>query len=161
MEISKGISNTSDTDLVWMQYAYDLALQAQQEGEVPVGAVLVKDNKVMGEGWNKPILNHDPTAHAEIMAIRDAAIKIQNYRLIETTLYVTLEPCVMCAGAIIHARVKRVVFATKDPRSGAAGSAFSVFDSSELNHSVDVKHGILAEQCSLLLKNFFKEKRRK
>ncbi len=161
MDISSGVNTASDKDLIWMQYAYDLALQAQHIGEVPVGAVLVKENTIIGEGWNRPILNHDPTAHAEIMALRDAANKIQNYRLVETTLYVTLEPCVMCAGAIIHARVKRLVFATKDPRSGAAGSAFSLLNTSELNHSVDVDHGVLAEQCSSLLKKFFKDKRNK
>ena len=150
-----------ENDLNWMQYAYDLALRAQDEGEVPVGAVLIKNNSMIGEGWNRPIINHDPTAHAEIIALRDAASKIQNYRLVDTTLYVTLEPCVMCAGAIVHARVKRVVFATVDPRTGAAGSVFSILNSSALNHKVDVDQGILATESAALLKSFFKDKREK
>jgi len=158
MDTNSDIDSESN-DLIWMQYAYNLALQAQQEGEVPVGAVLVKDNNIIGEGWNRPIKNHDPTAHAEIMALRDAARKIENYRLVDTTLYVTLEPCVMCAGAIIHARIRKVVFATFDPRTGAAGSVFSILNSSELNHKVDVKHGILANESAELLRTFFKEKR--
>ncbi len=144
-----------------MEYAFRLALHAEHEGEVPVGAVLVKDNTVIGEGWNKPILNHDPTAHAEIIALRDAAKKIQNYRLIDSTLYVTLEPCVMCAGAIVHARVKRVVYATADPRTGAAGSVFSILNCSELNHKVDVEQGELALESAELLQNFFRNKRKK
>ncbi len=148
-------------DLKWMEYAFNLALRAEQEGEVPVGAVLVKNNMVMGEGWNKPIINHDPTAHAEIIALRDAAKKIQNYRLIDSTLYVTLEPCVMCAGAIVHARVKRVVYATADPRTGAAGSVFSILNCPELNHKVEVEQGELAIESAELLQKFFREKRKK
>jgi len=149
----------SEEDLIWMQYAYNLAIRAQQEGEVPVGAVVVKDNEIIGEGWNSPIKNHDPTAHAEIMALRDASRNIQNYRLVDTTLYVTLEPCVMCAGAIVHARIKKVIFATHDPRTGAAGSVFSILDNSELNHKVDVEQGMLSSESAELLRNFFKEKR--
>ncbi|VAW92892.1 tRNA-specific adenosine-34 deaminase [hydrothermal vent metagenome] len=148
-------------DLKWMKYAFKLALLAEQEGEVPVGAVLVKDDSIIGEGWNKPIMNHDPTAHAEIIALRHAAEKIQNYRLIDTTLYVTLEPCVMCAGAIVHARVKRVVFATADPRTGAAGSVFSILNSSELNHKVEVAQGELATESAELLQSFFRKKRKR
>lgn len=153
--------NLANNDMKWMQHAYQLALRAQQQGEVPVGAVLVKENSIIGEGWNRPIESHDPTAHAEIMALRDAATKIQNYRLVDTTLYITLEPCVMCAGAIVHARIKRVVFSTVDPRTGAAGSVFSILNSSELNHQVDVEHGILSTESAELLKNFFKEKRQR
>ncbi len=149
----------SAEDLVWMQYAYELALRAQQHGEVPVGAVLVKENKIIGEGWNRPIKNHDPTAHAEIIAIQNAAQKIQNYRLINTTLYITLEPCVMCAGAIVHSRIKRVVFAASDPRAGAAGSIFSILDNSNLNHKVVVDNGILAKESAELLRHFFKARR--
>jgi tRNA(adenine34) deaminase len=150
-----------DNDLTWMQYAYNLALKAKLQGEVPVGAVLVKENKVIGEGWNKPIANHDPTAHAEIMALRSAAEKTQNYRLVDTTLYVTLEPCVMCAGAIIHARIKKVVYAASDPRTGAAGSVFSILNSTELNHKVIIESGVFANESVELLQNFFKSKRKK
>ncbi len=150
----------SDIDLVWMQHAFNLALKAQQQGEVPVGAVLVKKNEIIGEGWNRPIKNHDPTAHAEIMALRAAAEKVQNYRLVDTTLYVTLEPCVMCAGAIIHARVKKVIYATADPGTGAAGSVFSILNNTELNHQVNIESGILASESAELLQNFFKARRK-
>lgn len=159
MGINCNIDPESSNDLIWMQYAYNLALRAQQEGEVPVGAVVVKNNTIIGEGWNRPIKNHDPTAHAEIIALRDAANKIQNYRLVNTTLYVTLEPCVMCAGAIVHARIRRVVFATADPRSGAAGSVYSILNSPQLNHKVEVEDGFLEKESAELLKLFFKEKR--
>ncbi|MFV2061534.1 MAG: tRNA adenosine(34) deaminase TadA [Gammaproteobacteria bacterium] len=148
-------------DLAWMRHAYNLALKAQQQGEVPVGAVLIKENKIIGEGWNRPIKNNDPTAHAEIMALRSAAEKIQNYRLVDTTLYVTLEPCVMCAGAIIHSRVKKVIYATSDPRAGAAGSVFSILNSAELNHKVDIENGLLQNESAELLRDFFKSRRRK
>ena len=118
-----------DNDFLFMQTALQLAEKAETVGEVPVGAVLVLDDKIVGEGWNQPIGSHDPTAHAEIMAIRDAANRLDNYRLPDTTLYVTLEPCPMCAGAIVHARIKHVVFAATDPRSGAAGSVFDLLPS--------------------------------
>jgi len=149
----------SNNDLTWMQYAYNLALKAQQQGEVPVGAVIVMNNEIIGEGWNRPINDYDPTAHAEIIALRDASKKIKNYRLVDSTMYVTLEPCVMCAGAIVHARLKRLVFATTDLRTGAAGSVFSILDSDQLNHKVDVTKGILAIESADLLKKFFKGKR--
>jgi len=155
---SNGASSESDTH--WMQYAYNLAVLAKQHDEVPVGAVIVKENTIIGEGWNQPIQNHDPTAHAEIVALRDASKKINNYRLVDTTLYVTLEPCVMCAGAIVHARVSRVVFATQDPRTGAAGSVFSILNNTELNHQVQVDYGVLAAESAELLREFFKEKRK-
>ncbi|MDX2478007.1 MAG: tRNA adenosine(34) deaminase TadA, partial [Gammaproteobacteria bacterium] len=126
---------TGEIDLYWMTKAYDLARQAADHGEVPVGAVLVDSNlQCIGEGWNQPISGHDPTAHAEIMAIRSAAARLGNYRLPDTTLYVTLEPCPMCAGAIVHARIKRVVIATPDPRSGSAGTVYNLLNSMHLNH---------------------------
>jgi len=161
MSLKADISSDSAKDLYWMQCAYKLALRAQDEGEVPVGAVLVKDNSLIGEGWNTPIKSNDPTAHAEIMALRSAAQTIQNYRLVDTVLYVTLEPCVMCAGAIVHARVHKVVYAACDPRTGAAGSVYSILDSTKSNHIVKVEHGVLEMESSTLLKQFFKNKRQK
>jgi len=150
-----------ETDLYWMNKAYELAQKASGQGEVPVGAVLVNsDNQCLGEGWNQPISAHDPTAHAEIIALREAASSLQNYRLPETTLYVTLEPCPMCAGAIVHARIRRVVFATSDPRTGSAGSVYNLLNSPHLNHRVDVNNGVLQQECSSLLKTFFLEKRK-
>ena len=150
-----------ETDLSYMQRAIELARHAEAEGEVPVGALIVYDNEIIAEGWNTPITGNDPTAHAEIKALRAAADKIKNYRLLDTTLYVTLEPCVMCAGAIIHARVKRVVFGANDPKTGAAGSVFDVLNTDRLNHQVDILQGVLAEECSALLSEFFKAKRNK
>jgi tRNA(adenine34) deaminase len=146
-------------DQFWMQHALTLARQAEAAGEVPVGAVMIRDEQVIGEGWNQPIGRHDPTAHAEIMALRDASRRVQNYRLPETTLYVTLEPCVMCAGAIIHARVKRLVYGAFDPKTGAAGSVFDVLNSDKHNHRVELRPGVLAEECSTLLTDFFQMRR--
>ena len=146
----------------FMRSALDLARLAHDQGEVPVGAVLVYDNEIIGKGWNQPIASHDPTAHAEIMAIRDAGQKLDNYRLPGTTLYVTLEPCVMCAGAIIHARIEHVVIAAKDPKTGAAGSVFDLLPSDQLfNHKTTVEQGILADEASAMLSNFFKARRMK
>ena len=142
-----------------MRQALMLARQAEQAGEVPVGALIVRGDTVVAEGWNRPILGHDPTAHAEIVALRAAGQAEANYRLAGTTLYVTLEPCVMCAGAIIHARVERVVYGASDPRAGAAGSLFSVLGTNELNHKVQVAGGLLAEECGEMLRNFFKSRR--
>jgi tRNA(adenine34) deaminase len=139
----------------------ELAVRAAREGEVPVGAVLVRDGKVIGEGWNRPIGANDPTAHAEIQALRAAGQAISNYRLTGTTLYVTLEPCAMCAGAIIHARVERVVFGAYDPKGGAAGSVFQVLGTDRLNHKVEVEGGVLAEECGAMLRDFFARKRAK
>lgn len=144
-----------------MQRALELASIARESGEVPVGAVLALDGKIMAEGFNQPIMQHDPTAHAEVIVLRLAAKKLGNYRLINSTLYTTLEPCCMCAGAIVHARVTRVVFATTDPRTGACGSVFNILESSVLNHIAHVDNGLLAEESSALLKQFFQEKRRK
>lgn len=143
-----------------MQRALQLADRAQQEGEVPVGALLVRDGVVIGEGWNRPIGSHDPSAHAEITALRDAAARSHNYRLPGTTLYVTLEPCPMCAGAVIHARVGRVVFGATDPKGGAAGSLFDLLPSDHrFNHRVEVQGGVLEEQCSNQLRAFFRARR--
>lgn len=144
-----------------MLHALQLAKRAELEGEVPVGAVLVKGDELIGEGWNRPIGTHDPTAHAEVVALRAGAIRLQNYRLRDTTLYVTLEPCVMCSGAIINARVKRVVYGADDPKSGAAGSVFDTLISGRLNHRVTVEPGVLASECGEILTTFFKERRDK
>ena len=137
----------------------EMARRAEAEGEVPVGAVIVRDGELIAEGWNRPIGQHDPTAHAEIMALRAAGQAAANYRLTGTTLYVTLEPCVMCAGAIVHARVERVVYAATDPRAGAAGSVFSLLENTPLNHQVWVRGGVLAEECSDMLRQFFRARR--
>lgn len=150
----------SESDLHWMRYAIELARRGETEGEVPVGAVIVKDNDVIGEGWNQPIGLHDPSAHAEMVALRDAGKTLSNYRLLGTTLYVTLEPCVMCAGAIIHARVERVVYGAPDPKAGAAGSVVNIFANSKLNHHVTVEAGLLAEECGELLTQFFRARRK-
>jgi len=155
------ISEAESLDLFWMQRALELARQAEAAGEVPVGAVLVKEDQVLGEGWNAPIGEHDPTAHAEIRALRQAANRLGNYRLLDTTLYVTLEPCVMCAGAIIHARVKRVVYGAADPKTGAAGSVFDILNSELHNHRVEITAGVLDQECGTLLKGFFQARRNK
>lgn len=147
-------------DLYWMKKAYDLALQAAAQGEVPVGAILVsEDNVCLGSGFNQSIIHADPTAHAEIQAIRQAATTLQNHRLNHTTLYVTLEPCCMCAGAMIHARIQRLVFAARDFKAGAAGSVYNLLSGQELNHKVQIDEGILQHACSELLSAFFAEKR--
>jgi tRNA(adenine34) deaminase len=147
-------------DHYWMRHAMALAEQAGREGEVPVGAVLIDGGgKIVGEGWNRPIGAHDPTAHAEIQALRAAGQAVGNYRLVDTTLYVTLEPCTMCAGAIIHARVGRLVFGAYDPKTGAAGSRFEVLTSNEHNHRVEISGGVLAEQCSAQISGFFRARR--
>ncbi len=145
-----------------MQHALILAERAEQQGEVPVGALLVRQGRVLGEGWNQPISSNDPTAHAEIVALRDAAVHECNYRLPDTTLYVTLEPCPMCAGAIVHARVKRVVYAAPDPKGGAAGSVFDLLPTDDrFNHRVEVDGGLLKERSAKLLQDFFRRKRAK
>ena len=143
----------------WMRYALTLAKQAEDEGEVPVGAVVVRDNKLVSEGWNQPIKGHDPTSHAEIMALRSAGREERNYRIPGASLYVTLEPCVMCVGAIMHARIKRVVYGASDPRAGAAGSVFSLLDSAQFNHKIEIQSGVLADDCGEILKCFFKARR--
>ena len=146
-------------EIVFMQRALELARRAEQDGEVPVGALVVLEGQVIGEGWNHPIGAADPTAHAEIVALRAAATRLGNYRLTGATLYVTLEPCPMCAGAIVHARVARVVYGASDPLAGAAGTVFNLLQSPSLNHRAEVQGGVLAEDCSRLLKGFFQSKR--
>lgn len=150
-----------DRDRYWMGRALDLARRAAEAGEVPVGAVLVRDDEVIGEGWNRPISACDPTAHAEVVTLRAAAARVGNYRLVDSTLYVTLEPCPMCAGAIVHARVARVVFGAVDPRAGAAGAVFNLLQSEALNHRAEVTGGVLAEECGALLREFFRARRLK
>ncbi len=148
-------------DEYWMNYALELAQQAWDLGEVPVGAVLVDANqKILGCGFNRMIQDHNPCAHAEIIAIQAAALSIQNYRLNQTTLYVTLEPCCMCAGAMVHARVQRLVFGAFDPKTGAAGSVYNLVAGEKLNHRMELSGGCLSEPCGLLLKNFFKQRRK-
>lgn len=142
-----------------MAHAIELARAAEAEGEVPVGAVLVAGDSVLGEGYNRPIGACDPTAHAEIVALRAAATQAANYRLSGSTLYVTLEPCAMCAGAIVQARVRRVVFGARDPRAGAAGSVFDVFGETRLNHRPMITEGLLADDCGALLTDFFRQRR--
>jgi tRNA(adenine34) deaminase len=148
-----------DKDRYFMQRAIELAQQAEVENEVPVGAVVVKDGNIVGEGFNQPITHSDPSAHAEIVAMRNAGKKLNNYRLVDSTLYVTLEPCAMCAMAMVHARVKRVVFGAQDLKTGACGSVFSLINSPHHNHQIKVEGGLLAEPCSHLLSNFFKRRR--
>ena len=153
---STGI-NPADT--LWMARALELARLAEQDGEVPVGAVIVLDGVVIGEGRNRMIGSHDPSAHAEIDALRDAGRRAGNYRFPGATLYVTLEPCVMCAGALIHARVARVVYAATDPKTGAAGSMFDTLCSDRHNHRIEVSNGVLAEEASAMLSTFFRNRR--
>lgn len=146
-------------DTRFMERALELARRAEAEGEVPVGAVLVREDEVLGEGWNHPIAAHDPTAHAEIVALRAAAARLNNYRLPNTTLYVTLEPCAMCAGAIVQARVARVVYGAADPQAGAAGSVCNLLQSQTLNHRAVVEGGVLADICGEQLRAFFRARR--
>ena len=147
------------TDAEFMRRALDLARAAASRGEVPVGALVVRGDEVLGEGANCPIGTHDPTAHAEIHALRAAGARVGDYRLPGTTLYVTLEPCIMCAAALIHARIERVVFGAWDPKAGAAGSIVDVFSIAQLNHRVDVFGGVAAEECGTLLSDFFRRRR--
>jgi len=149
-----------DVDRRFMQRALELARAAVDVGEVPVGAVLVKDGQIVAEGSNRPIGLNDPTAHAEIIALRQAGVAMANYRLPDTTLYVTLEPCAMCASAMVHARVKRLVYGAVDPRAGAAGSVFNIVDHAVLNHRMQVTGAVCAEEAGSLLKEFFGSRRR-
>jgi tRNA(adenine34) deaminase len=147
------------TDEDFMRQALELARRAQEEGEVPVGALVVLEEKVIGEGWNRPISASDPSAHAEIQAMRAAASARKNYRLIGATLYVTLEPCAMCVGAMFHARIRRVVFGAADPKTGAAGSVIDLFSQNKINHHALVQGGVLAAECGSLLSDFFASRR--
>jgi tRNA(adenine34) deaminase len=153
------MSAMSTLDRTYMERALELARRAEAEGEVPVGALVVLDDKIIGEGWNQPIGAHDPSAHAEMVALRAAARHMKNYRLPGTTLYVTLEPCAMCVGAIIHARIARVVFGAYDPKTGAAGSVFPLMASEKFNHKVECVGGLMEEQCGEILRNFFQSRR--
>jgi tRNA(adenine34) deaminase len=150
----------TESDLRWMRKAFALAQRAADAGEVPVGAILVKQDVPLAEGWNQPIAMHDATAHAEIVALRAAAQQLGNYRLPDTTLYVTLEPCAMCAGAIIHARVARLVFGAWDPKAGAVQSVYDLIANPRLNHAVQWTGGVMEAECSLLLKTFFRDRRK-
>ena len=146
-------------DIDFMQQAIALAMQAASHQEVPVGAVVVKDGVIIGRGSNAPIGTHDPSAHAEILALRDAAKNIGNYRLVDCTLFVTLEPCAMCAGAIQHARIARLVYGAADPKTGACGSVVNLMDEPKLNHHTEVTSGVLAKDCGHMLSTFFKARR--
>ena len=143
----------------WIRHAMALAARAEEAGEVPVGAVIVQGNTLLAEGWNRPIETHDPSAHAEILALRAAGHALKNYRLIDTTLYVTLEPCVMCMGAISHARIKRVVYGATDPKRGAAGSILQLAEADFLNHRIKVTGGVLGDDCGAQLRAFFLARR--
>ena len=149
----------AELDRQFMQQALDQAKLAANAGEVPVGAVLVRDGQIISTGFNQPIANSDPSAHAEMMALRTAAQNESNYRLPGTTLYVTLEPCTMCAGAMLHARVERVVFGAADPKTGAAGSVLNIFSEKQINHQTQVEGGIMGEECGQILRDFFKDRR--
>lgn len=148
------------TDQYWMDYALLLADKAESLGEIPVGAVLIKNNKVIGTGWNLSISEHNACAHAEINAIGEAGKTLQNYRLIDSTLYVTLEPCPMCAGALVHSRIKRLVYGASDYKTGAAGSIFDLVRNDQLNHQLEVTSGVYAEKCANKISDFFKRRRK-
>lgn len=149
----------AELDRQYMQMAIEQAQLAAQSGEVPVGAVLVRDGQVISKAFNKPRTNHDPSAHAEMLALREAALAQENYRIPGSTLYVTLEPCAMCAGAMLHARIERVVYGAADPKTGAAGSVLDIFASRQINHQTCVDGGIMSEECGQLLRDFFKGRR--
>lgn len=155
------LSDRQQQDQQWMKAAMKLAARAGEADEVPVGAVIVLDNEIVAEGWNQPISGHDPTAHAEIIALRAAAEKLENYRLPECTLYVTVEPCTMCAGAIVHARINRLVFGALEPKAGAVVSNACVFDQPYLNHRVEYTGGVFAAECGELMAAFFRQKRQR
>ncbi|MGB0444413.1 MAG: tRNA adenosine(34) deaminase TadA [Porticoccaceae bacterium] len=148
-----------DNHIVFMKQALALAEQAAEKGEVPVGAVVVADGEVIGKGFNCPIGSSDPTAHAEIVALRDAAKNIENYRLAGCDLYVTIEPCTMCVGAMIHARINRIIFGAPEPRAGALTSQLALLDADHFNHAMKWTGGILEDQCRALMKDFFKQRR--
>jgi len=146
-------------DAAYMRRALELARHAEEAGEVPVGALVVLNDEIIGEGWNQPIVTQDPTAHAEIVALRAAAVRTKNYRISEAVLYVTLEPCAMCAGAMVPARMARVVYGAADPKSGAAGSVFNLLESSTLNHRAQITRGVFAAECGEMLRKFFEARR--
>lgn len=152
--------NVLSQDVYWMTKALALAQKAEEEGEVPVGAVVVDAKQsLIGTGWNQVIQRHDPSAHAEVIALREAALMQKNHRLLEATLYVTLEPCSMCAGLLVHARIHRLVYATRDIKTGAAGSLYNLLNGAHLNHRVLIDEGPLQEPCARLLQQFFEKRR--
>ncbi|QEY16115.1 tRNA adenosine(34) deaminase TadA [Cellvibrio sp. KY-GH-1] len=153
------VANYSADDIRWMEYAIQLAAKGEALGEVPVGAVIVKNGAILGEGFNQPITSNDPTAHAEVVALRQAAKHIENYRLIDSTIYVTLEPCTMCVGALVHARIARLVFGTTEPKAGAVVSKAQLLGSDFFNHRINYSRGLLAEQCQHQLSQFFAQRR--
>ena len=150
----------TEEDIMWMRHALTLADKAESIGEVPVGACVVLNGELIGEGFNTPITDNDPSAHAELRAVKEAAAAVQNYRLIDATLYVTLEPCSMCAGMLVHARVKRVVFGEKAAKTGAAGSVMNLLQHPALNHQLEVVSGVLADECANKLSDFFRKRRK-
>lgn len=156
---SKDNENYENTDQYFMQQAFKLAQQAEEYNEIPVGAVVVYQGKIIGEGFNQSIMLNDPSAHAEMLAIRQAGKYLNNYRLLDCTLYVTLEPCPMCAGLLVHSRINRLVYASPDLKTGAAGSTFNLVSNDQLNHHIEVTSGVLQTQCSQLLSSFFKRRR--
>jgi len=146
-------------DDVFMQAAIEQAKLADQHNEVPVGAVVVLDGQIIGRGYNQPITSHDPTAHAEVMALRDAAKQVENYRLVNADLYVTVEPCTMCSGAIVHSRIRRIIYGTTEPKAGVAQSQETIFSKPYFNHQVEVVSGVLAQECADVIQAFFKRRR--
>lgn len=156
----QNLSVQVDNDSHFMQRAFELAQQAELQDEIPVGAVVVFQGEIIGEGFNQSITLNDPAAHAEMLAIRQAASHLNNYRLLDCTLYVTLEPCPMCAGLLVHSRINRLVFASSDLKTGCAGSVFNLVANDKLNHKINVEHGLMASECSELLSSFFKRRRK-
>jgi tRNA(adenine34) deaminase len=153
------MNSQAEIDEHYMRHALLLAKQGEALGEVPVGAVIVKDGDIIGEGFNQPISSHDPTAHAEVVALRDAANHLKNYRLTDCTLYVTIEPCTMCAGSLIHGRIKRLVFGAAEPKSGVVGSNNNSLLAPHFNHHIEILSGVLAESCAALMSDFFAARR--
>ncbi|TRX55843.1 tRNA adenosine(34) deaminase TadA [Thalassomonas sp. M1454] len=159
MNITNVEANFTEQDHKFMRLAIELADKAESQGEIPVGAVLVCDNKVIAQGWNQSIQLHDPSAHAEMIAIRQAGNTVENYRMLDCTLYVTLEPCPMCAGLLVHSRIKKLIYAAADLKTGSAGSVFNLTANDKLNHQLEVQSGLLADECSTKLSAFFKRRR--
>jgi len=156
---NRGDKDHQADDARWMERALTLAREAGAAGEVPVGAVVVRDGTLLGEGYNRNLLDNDPSAHAEIAALRDAAARAGNHRLVGATLFATIEPCAMCAGAMVHARLARLVYGAPDPKAGAAGSVLQVINHPKLNHQMEITSGVLADRCSLIIQDFFKARR--
>jgi tRNA(Arg) A34 adenosine deaminase TadA len=153
--------NEKSNDLYWMSLAYQQALKAQEHDEVPVGAVVVSNEQLIASGYNSPISSNDPSAHAEVNAVRNACELLENYRLTDATLYVTLEPCTMCLGLLIHSRVRRLVYAAPEPKAGVVNSRLTLLDEDFYNHKIECRSGVLVEQCSELLSNFFHQRRKR